>query len=122
MIPLTFFKELEFTCKCGCKLANMAPEFIQKLDQARRAAGIPFPITSGFRCARHNAKVGGVSDSAHTKGHAVDISVFDSLSRYRIVRALLDAGFSRIGIGKALVHVDDDPAKEPGVIWTYPDK
>lgn len=30
-------------------------------------------ITSAFRCLFHNAKVGGVPNSYHTIGHAVDI-------------------------------------------------
>lgn len=117
-----YFSFAEFMCKCGCGLCNMSPEFIHRLDRARRLAGVPFHISSGFRCARHNEKVGGVSESSHVKGHAADIVVFDAPSRLKILRALLDAGFDRIGIGKAFVHVDDDPAKEPDVMWVYADK
>jgi uncharacterized protein YcbK (DUF882 family) len=79
-------------------------------------------LNSGFRCARHNEAVGGVKDSSHVKGHAADIAAFDAPSRFKIVRALLDAGFDRIGVGKAFIHVDDDPAKEPDVMWVYADK
>lgn len=121
-IEAAYFKEAELRCKCGCGLCAMAPEFVQRLDLARRMAAIPFHISSGYRCARHNEAVGGVRDSSHTLGRAVDIGVCDSPSRYKVIHGLLDVGFSRIGIGKSLIHVDDDPAKEPGVIWIYPDK
>ncbi len=121
-IDATFFKEAEFACKCGCGLVVMSPDFVRRLDIARRMAGCPFHINSGYRCARHNATVGGVTESSHTKGHAVDISACDSPSRYKILQGLLDAGFHRIGIGQTLIHVDDDPQKEPQVIWIYANK
>jgi len=36
-----------------------------------------------------------------------------------MIEALLDADFTRIGIGKDFIHVDMDPNKEPNVMWTY---
>ena len=94
-------------------------EFLEKLDQAREIADIPFVINSGFRTVRHNKKVGGKSESSHLKGLAVDISCTDSRSRYYIITALLEAGFTRIGVGKSFIHVDDDKEKSPDVIWAY---
>ena len=43
-----------------------------KLELVRKALGKPIIITSGYRCPALNARVGGVSTSAHTKGLAVD--------------------------------------------------
>ena len=43
-----------------------------KLELVRQALGKPIVITSGYRCPLLNARVGGVSTSAHTKGLAVD--------------------------------------------------
>lgn len=126
MLPMKkqpqFFKEKEFACKCGCGAANMDKDFVSRLDNARRIAGIPFHINSGFRCMKHNANVGGVKESSHVFGFAADIGVSDSPSRYKIVNALLTAGFSRIGVGMSLIHVDSDPSKEQGVIWVYDGK
>jgi uncharacterized protein YcbK (DUF882 family) len=121
-IEAKFFTEKELACKCGCGVCNMAPSFVQRLDMARRIAGVPFHINSGYRCSRRNEAVGGVSDSSHTKGWAVDIGVSDGPSRFKIVRALIEAGFTRLGIGLSLIHVDSDPAKPPVSIWTYADK
>ena len=43
-----------------------------KLELVRQALGKPIIITSGYRCPALNARVGGVSTSAHTRGLAVD--------------------------------------------------
>ena len=47
------------------------------LDPLREAWGKPITVTSGYRCAELNRKVGGVSTSQHLKGEAADISVGD---------------------------------------------
>lgn len=93
--------------------------FLAKLDKAREIANVPFRITSGYRTIAHNEKVGGVPDSAHTKGRAADIACTSGTNRYIIVNSLLQAGFNRIGIANTFIHVDDDPSKPPQVIWTY---
>ena len=96
------------------------------LDDARGIAGIPFTITSGFRTPSHNAYVGGVQagvnskGSSHLFGYAADIAAPTSRQKYIIVKALLQAGFTRIGIAKTFIHVDNDTNdKDPDVIWTY---
>jgi uncharacterized protein YcbK (DUF882 family) len=94
-------------------------DFLEKLDQAREIADVPFKINSGFRTVDHNKKVGGKSESSHLKGLAVDISCTDSRSRYYIITALLEAGFNRIGVGNSFIHVDNDSGKDGDVIWTY---
>lgn len=97
----------------------MQESTLQMLDIARRIAGIPFKINSGYRTEKHNKRVGGVSESSHTKGYAVDISCVGSNSRFKIVSALQEAGFNRIGIGKTFIHADNDPMKIKNVIWLY---
>jgi len=116
--PLKHFSLTEFQCPC-CGLMLMDPYFLKKLDLARDYAGVPFVITSGFRCKRHNEAVGGKPDSAHLKGKAADIACTSSHRRWLIVRSLIQAKFSRIGIGHDFIHVDDDPDKVKGVIWLY---
>jgi zinc D-Ala-D-Ala carboxypeptidase len=97
---------------------NMQQSFLVLLDQARDIAGTPFKITSGYRTAEHNAKVGGVPNSSHTKGYAADIAITSSLQRYIILNALLKVGFDRVGIADSFLHVDNDPEKSKAV-WTY---
>jgi len=98
---------------------NMQESTLIALDNAREIAGIPFLINSGYRTRSHNKKVNGVSDSSHLHGYAVDIRAIGSWTRMRIVSALMDAGFNRIGIGKKFVHADNDPNKIQNVIWLY---
>jgi uncharacterized protein YcbK (DUF882 family) len=90
-----------------------------KLQKARDLADTPFNISSGCRCFKHNREVGGANGSSHLAGWAVDISVASSRERFLIVSALLQAGFTRIGVSENFIHVDLDPIKPPCVIWLY---
>lgn len=115
-----YFKEREFACKC-CGTCLIESELWEKLNEARGKAGIPFIITSGYRCPKHNENVGGVADSAHTKGRAVDIAFKDSNQCFKIVKALYETGFKRIGINfnKSFVHCDIDREKPQDVLFKY---
>lgn len=118
---LEFFKYEEFDSPDlpNSGRANMDRDFLQKLDSARQIAGIPFKITSGYRTEQHNEKVGGVKNSSHIKGKAVDIAISSSRERWNILQALQNAGFNRFGLAKTFIHVDNDEEKSSNVIWTY---
>ena len=45
------------------------------LEPLRVAMKEPIPISSGYRCQRLNAAVGGVSNSQHMKGQAADLCI-----------------------------------------------
>lgn len=118
--PLKHFKLSEFDSPdAPGSGSNMKPEFLQRLDNARAFAGVPFKVNSGYRTAAHNAKVGGVEDSSHCQGWAADLAASSGTLKFTIVNALLKAGFTRIGIASSFVHVDCDPTKPAQVIWTY---
>ena len=119
-MKLSHFSLTEFVCPC-CGQVKMDEDFLRKLDYARDLAGVPFRVTSGFRCPRHNHKVGGKPDSAHLRGLAADIAAGNSDTRARILFALIKAGFQRIGIDfkRGFIHVDDDPEKPRPRVWGY---
>jgi len=115
---MKYFKLEEFDCPC-CKQGEMKPEFLVILDNAREMAGVPFRINSGFRCEKHNKEVGGKPTSSHLFGYACDISADTSYKRYKVLKGLILAGFTRIGIGSNFIHADSDSSKPPEALWLY---
>ena len=59
------------------------------LDPIRERFAVPMIITSGYRCERVNKLVGGVDNSQHMKGKAVDFC-FASFSRKDMVAAFFE--------------------------------
>jgi len=106
-----------FNEKDDPNMIGLHDKLMMMLDNARAFAGIPFIITSGLRTKEKNEKVGGVSNSAHLTGLACDLRCNNSKNRYSIVYALLMAGFKRIEINSAHIHVDIDDTKEQDIIF-----
>lgn len=98
---------------------RMDKTLLSMLDEARHIAQIPFHINSGYRTVLRNAQVGGVANSSHLRGLAVDIRCTDDASRSKIVTSLLKVGFNRIGIAKNFVHCDIDTTKKQNRIFLY---
>lgn len=115
---MNYFLEKELACPC-CGKNNIQKSFLDRLNRARKIAGIPFCLNSACRCAEHNQLVGGSVASSHVDGIAADIRVVNSTTRFVILTALLRAGFLRIGVGKTFIHADSDRNKTPGVCWVY---
>lgn len=102
----------------------MDKTFLSMIDEARSVAKVPFVISSGYRTKKYNEKLKqqgykAVKNSSHLKGLAADIRVVDSSHRYLIINALLDVGFTRIGIAKTFIHCDCDLDKAQHVTWVY---
>ncbi len=115
------FSAWEFLCP-DCKREYMDVRlygFIWRLQRARTIAGIPFVLGSGWRCYHRNAAVGGVDNSDHKTGHAGDIIVTTSEERFIVFNAVIEAGFTRVGVAKFFIHVDDSQTKPQDVIWVY---
>ena len=112
------FKEEEFICKCGkCKevptdlKANLIL-LCQQLEKIRFYTG-PIIINSGVRCKAHNKRVGGVTNSQHLIGKAVDIRVKNMYVEdlyNRIVelkrQEIIKIGYIQLYKKKGFVHVD----------------
>ncbi len=70
------FARWEFACDggdCSGFPVEMDPALLEKLEALRNALGRPVIITSGVRCERRNAEVGGVANSRHLTGQAADL-------------------------------------------------
>lgn len=95
----------------------MDQAFLDTLEKFRLTAATPMIITSGFRCPTYNKKIGGSKGSQHMLGKAVDISVVDSQTRYKLVKYAYLMGFRGLGVDGAFLHVDTR-AGEP-VLYLY---
>lgn len=59
------------------------------LDRIRERFAVPMIITSGYRCERLNKMVGGVDNSQHMKGEAVDFC-FAGFSKKEMAAAFFE--------------------------------
>ncbi len=106
------FSRFEFACRgvdcCGAS-APIHPLLVESLEALRKRIGKPLKISSGFRCRRHNARVGGSPRSLHTLAMAADALTPDGISPSELaalaenIQAFREGG---IGIYKAWVHLD----------------
>lgn len=106
-----YFKDSEFTCKCGCGL-NLQKNGIKRIaDEIREHFGKPAIISSGTRCAKHNKAVGGVSNSWHLKGNAIDIIIpgVSANELYAYAQQIVNRGSARYTykINSSALHIDD---------------
>ena len=90
--------------------------FLAQIDNAREYAGLPFIISSGWRCVKHNKEVGSTSNN-HTSGKAADIQCLNGPDRIKMVLGLTRAGFRRIGIKRSFIHADSMDDIES--MWIY---
>jgi zinc D-Ala-D-Ala carboxypeptidase len=111
------FDSREFSCHC-CGMGGINIQLVERLQIIRNALKEPIPIACGVRCPKHNAEVGGVPNSAHTKGLAVDVRVDNSGFRYRFLRQAFKI-FNRIEVPNgAWVHCDMDDSLPQDVCFT----
>ena len=107
------FTEEEIRCPC----CNAMPEgevferFMDLLQVLRDIMGIPFIVTSGFRCRIHNDSLpNSAKDSRHLYGDAVDISRGGWTGQVlrKFVFEAFKLGFS-VGLYPTYVHIDQRP-------------
>lgn len=77
---IEYFTPQEFACHCGGTYCNgypteMDPVLIKAADKLRKHYKKPMNVSSGSRCAKHNANVGGVYNSRHLLGKAMDFAI-----------------------------------------------
>ena len=122
MITSKWFTEKEFNnLTPSCSLQDMEQKTMDKLDAARDIADIPFVLTCAYRSSQWDKSKGRSGTGAHTLNPCptVDIRCNTDANRWKIVNALIKAGFKRIGIAKSFVHADDSKKHSQEVIWLY---
>ena len=131
-MEIKYFKLSEFDARDadGKKIPGTGGQMractIEKCDKLREAYGNPLIVASGIRTPERNKQVGGVKNSSHLLGYAVDWkdiapqpSEWDT-ELIAFLNAAWAAGFRRFGIMANGIHTDDDPTKGSPAIWDYP--
>lgn len=108
-------------CSPECQLSDLNPVLVENIILAQKFAGFQFTITSGFRSQSYERSKGRKGSSSHCKGLAVDISTIDSHTRFKVLGALILAGFPRLGVGKTFIHADIDETKAHPIVFHYYD-
>ena len=103
----TNFVVKEFACKDGSDYILIDTELVEVLQKIRDHFGKSVTINSAYRNATYNKKIGGVSNSQHTKGTAADIVVSgaapEEVAKYTEYIMPEKGG---IGLYSSFVHVD----------------
>lgn len=109
---IKYFTREEFRCKCGGKYCNGFPaepeeKLIRAAEKTREYFDRPMTISSGLRCPTHNANSGGVYNSRHLSGKAMDFSVrgFNATSVLPYVQSLSEIRYA-YAIDSNWVHMD----------------
>ncbi len=102
---------------------GMQTDICMRLDLAREYFGNPIELTCGYRSPEHNAEIGGVQNSAHTKGMAADVKApTDPAMREKMMWSFGCAGFKRVESAPKHFHVDTDDTKPTPCFWEGDDK
>lgn len=92
------FAQHEADCKCeyrDCTFTTIHSSVLEALEKLRQLCdNKPLYITSFFRCQRHNTDVGGVPNSYHKRGLAVDVAVPSHLTEEDFYSKCSEAGFT----------------------------
>lgn len=99
----------EYECKCNnCTETLVDLDHVARLQKLRDDLGSSITITSAYRCPKHNAAIGGASNSRHKVGDATDIVVKDMTPD-----EVADASEHFDGLGRydSFTHVDSRGSK-----------
>lgn len=104
----------------------MNQAFMVKLEAVREECGFPLPVTSGYRCPKHNQSVSTTGEGGpHTTGRAVDIAVSGEQA-FRLIQVAILHGMTGFGLRQSgtsrFVHLDDltlDDGYPRPRFWTY---
>lgn len=117
------FSDAELACHgthCCGGVNGCQQALVDALEALRVEVGVPITVDDAYRCAVHNAAVGGVPDSEHVRGIAADIRIQGMTPAEMYKAALQVPAFANGGIGVSVdggyIHVDTRVGKAR---WCY---
>ena len=114
---MKYFNESEFN-----EFEKMDANLLEKLDQLREVYGYPIKLTSTYRSPDHPIEAKKSKPGEHAYGAAADIACVGGEATFKLVKAAIEVGFTRIGISRKnnFVHVGIGYEGAPPItIWTY---
>jgi len=114
---MKYFNESEFK-----EFDKMDRALLIMLDNLREVYGYPIKLTSTYRSPEHPIEAKKSKPGEHAHGAAVDIACIGGEATYKLVKAAIEVGFTRIGISRKnnFVHVGVGYEGAPPItIWTY---
>jgi len=111
MIVKVPFIESDIMCPCGCETYIINNSLMLMMSCADLITSLPIIISSWCRCKRHNKSKGGVYNSGHLLGEAVDILTINEMERFEMVKILVCVGFKQIIIYNDHIHTDVSKTK-----------
>lgn len=111
------FSPREIACKGTGELV-VDDQALDKLQSLRDNLGKPLILTSAYRSAAHNRRVGGAKNSKHMYGIAFDVRM-DNHDPHEFEAAARAVGFTGFGYypKSGFMHVDTGPARSWGKPW-----
>ena len=114
---MKYFEESEFS-----EFDKMDPSLLIMLDNLREEYGYPIKLTSTYRSPDHPIEAKKSKPGEHAYGAAVDIACVGGEATFKLVKAAIEVGFTRIGVSRKnnFVHVGIGyPGAPETTIWTY---
>ena len=114
---MKYFKESEFN-----NFEMMDEKLLSMLDSLREVYGYPIKITSDYRSPEHPIEAAKKQPGEHAYGAAVDIESVGGAKTFKLVKAAIEVGFTRIGISRkrGFMHLGIGyPGAPDTTIWTY---
>ena len=109
---IKYFDRDEFECHCDGKYCDGYPAepskvLVQVADRVRAHFGATATVSSGVRCKTHKANVGGVANSKHLSGKAMDFCIAgktaEQVLAYVVQQPEINYAYA---IDSAYVHMD----------------
>lgn len=126
MLPSKNLIWQELACKDGTNYPNefrvngSLKKLTEMFENIRAIWNKPIKVISAYRTPAHNLKIGGVKNSQHVQGRALDLQPPDGITinefyRHIFIRAHT-LGIGGLGRYKTFVHVDIRPVTRL-VVW-----
>jgi len=118
---LAHFKREDFACPC-CGENKISRDLVEKLERVRNVYyRAPLIVSSGYRCAKHEAEVGGTGAN-HPLGLAVDLTGPGNTKIIGADLMFLIIGLHAVGVSRIVLyrakrhlHADINPSGPDGV-------